>query len=243
MLWSIFESLVECGLAMEQGDSQNRVPDWRQIVHRDLKPEQIFMDTPRDDRYPDYQSVRMGDFGNAFFTSPEDPTNPRFWNNGVGTDGFLAPEQRRYVMSDTGERVDDFQLLAHTNVWGVGIIMYCLVTLEEYPVQLEYLDVEQPTLPRTRYSEDLIDLINGCLRFNPEFRQTFRGLRDSIARHTGAAGAGGNDRSEQMRSGTAGQHSLDRNRLYYAKADEYALGFRYPSELPPLPASAKVRVP
>ena len=36
--------------------------------------------------------------------------------------GYLPPEQRAYVDRTTGEPIDAFQLLAHTNVWGDAFI-------------------------------------------------------------------------------------------------------------------------
>lgn len=77
VLWHVFELLVEDGLVMQQGAVDGAIPNWLQIVHRDLKPAQVFLDAPRRDRYPRYPHSRMGDFGFAFFTYEDDPSNPR----------------------------------------------------------------------------------------------------------------------------------------------------------------------
>lgn len=119
ILWMIFQKLVEQCLIMEKGSvlANTSIPGWRQIVHRDIKPENVFVDVPSTNGFfPAYPTPKMADFGFAFETSPQDPTNPDQWSR-AGTRPYLAPEQMGLsVIEDPNEAPVGIKLLAHTNV-------------------------------------------------------------------------------------------------------------------------------
>ncbi|KAK5121130.1 hypothetical protein LTR85_005614 [Meristemomyces frigidus] len=193
MLWRIFECLVETGLIMQRGGITDVPADgWMEIVHRDLKPSNIFMDLPPDTTYPRYPTPKLADFGLAIETWPDDPLNPTIYNAGSGTPGYLAPEQLAYMDVETREPVDEFQLLAHTNVWGIGAIMWSLAHCQMlgYEDDLDYnVDgtKERPVgdARTALLSQDLLDAIQACMKFDPAERITFealhRGIQDFIA--------------------------------------------------------------
>lgn len=188
-VWSVFSALVDCGLLMENG-TLNDVPveGWKkQVVHRDLKPVNVFLDLEDESHWPRYPQPKLGDFGLAFETLQDDELNPQVWT-GPGTHGFLPPEQMRFIDSETREPVDAFKLLAHTNVWGVGAIMFSLVqnrvpTSREQPTYLPgQEEFEYSINPYFRHSvtHALLDAIQECLRFDPSTRPTFKELRSRI---------------------------------------------------------------
>ena len=77
-MWMAFSLLVDAGLAMEKGNGKEPAV---QVVHRDLKPANIFLDLPSEESWPRYPQIRVGDFGLAIVTSPNDKDNP--WRCGM----------------------------------------------------------------------------------------------------------------------------------------------------------------
>lgn len=82
------------------------------IVHRDLKPGNVMVFATGEGR----EMVKVLDFGIACLT--ESTTYMRLTATGaiLGTPSYMAPEQTQ------GARVD-----ARTDVYGVGVLLYCLV--------------------------------------------------------------------------------------------------------------------
>lgn len=249
MIWHVAECLVECGIAMEQGDIL--MDDWQEIVHRsvclnfrslpklmivrDLKPANVFLGTQDDHRYHDYPMVLVGDFGLAFKTSKDDPNNPSWFNHGWGTSGFQAPEQFKWCDLADLSPINEWRLNAKTNVYGIGIILRCLVlneTFAEFPApQPMWLGVgdQDTTLnfppggPAAHYNNTLKNLISDCLRFQPEQRPTFTNLQQRITSHTHTPGI--TDFSLGMRDNSAGlQVRLAQSVLF--PVDEYRIGMQ-----------------
>ncbi|KAK5158587.1 hypothetical protein LTR04_005225 [Oleoguttula sp. CCFEE 6159] len=172
-------------LVMEQGAVNGPAAGWnKEIVHRDLKPGNILLDAPDNRNFPAYPTPKLADFGLGIETSNTDPDNPMDYNEDEGTEGFLAFEQRPFLDEQTGLRFDPApQLLAHTNIWGIGMIMRCLVLLNNYPNQRNYetKDDRAPLVNMLHdYSPYLIRCIQSCLRFDPESRVKPRHLLQEI---------------------------------------------------------------
>ena len=108
---------------------------------RDLKPLNVFLDSRDPAYWPHYPKILLGDFGMAFRTAQGDPNNPEWYNEGWGTPRFLAPEQRRYVDLNSANlnATEDWVLNSRTNVFGVGLILYCLVYLRHSPPKTRWL--------------------------------------------------------------------------------------------------------
>lgn len=120
--------------------------------------------------------------------------------------------------------------------------MYCHATLERDPAQYDYFRPEQPRVrgnPIHEYSDELFDLIDGCLRFDPARRFTFAQLKDMIDHFTDESQATYN-LSRNMRSGTASQEEQETFKLEH-RSDRYRKGLVCPDQLPDLPADAMVR--
>ncbi|KAK4555830.1 hypothetical protein LTR86_007050 [Recurvomyces mirabilis] len=201
-IWRVFQVLCESGEIMEKGwlppsgIDQAAYQGWRQIVHRDLKTNNVFLDAAPQSNINGNPQAKLADFGLAILTNADDPLNPRLYNRGAGTEGFLAPEQRDYVDRETRQPVDNFQLLAHTNVWGIGAIVCCLANLHDLGAQDQpsYLPTQAGDDGRPRYtieppeqgdeashlSPALRDMIDACLKFDPSLRPTFSELRSRI---------------------------------------------------------------
>jgi hypothetical protein len=92
-MWYVFDTLVDAGLVLEQGGTENLPPpeekSWLEIVHRDLKPDNVFLEVPGRG-YPRYPMSKLADFGLAFETRRDAPGNPEMWNRGGGTEGYCS---------------------------------------------------------------------------------------------------------------------------------------------------------
>lgn len=243
MIWNVAESLALCGFAMEHGHINNRpgkidmAPNWRSIVHRDLKPLNVLLNAPDPTLYPQYPHAVVTDFGLAFTTAGGDPTNPNWWNNDEGTPSFRAPEQRRFLDVDTLEPIDgDWRLGPWTNVYGIGLILYCLITLRQSPPGTLYLgdgeDDErlkppEDSSPSDTYSPELRELVWQCLQFDDTERIEFQDMLREIRLHTNIAATP----EHYMRNGTANPVILANFSLQLA-AEQYRVGMA----LPPAPA-------
>ncbi|KAI6809394.1 hypothetical protein KC332_g13515 [Hortaea werneckii] len=125
-IWACFESLAKAGLLMEQGSlDENPLTKWDLIVHFDLKPSNVFLGVPSANSFVCCPQAKLGDFGLAQLFSPKD--NAHFDKYcGRGTAYFCAPEQVPFALFGGPE-----EWTSATNVWGVGIIIWGLMELEE----------------------------------------------------------------------------------------------------------------
>ncbi|KAM3425759.1 hypothetical protein BST61_g7690 [Cercospora zeina] len=183
-----FKALIDCCLRMERGTVGKSPGEWEQIVHRDLKPANILLGLPRIS-FPSYPEPKITDFGLAVVTNPDDQVNPSLYNLGAGTQGYLPPEQLSFIDPTTREPVDDFKLLAPTNVWGVGSIILCLLERSGLNIatQPDYMPGGSwkygvSDMARSMYSSDtdLLDMVDRCLAYNPAERPTPEELRNWI---------------------------------------------------------------
>ncbi|KAK5137948.1 hypothetical protein LTR08_005744 [Meristemomyces frigidus] len=239
-LWYVFQTLAEAGIAMERGSqsliaSVRRWPadrygkvDW-EIVHRDLKPANVFLATNAT-QFSDYPTPMLGDFGLAVKILDDDQLNPSMFLDSYGTSGFIAPEMRGYVDRATGEPLERWPLGSATNLWGIGMIMYCLIARDSVPTQKEWLgdaaldviDMRNAGVPGA-YSNDLCDLVEECLAARPNERGNFQDLiRDIDILLDEALGAA--NRAQGMRNGSADPAVQPNLRLRHMPADAYALG-------------------
>ncbi|KAF2207260.1 hypothetical protein CERZMDRAFT_102545 [Cercospora zeae-maydis SCOH1-5] len=183
-----FKALIDCCLRMERGTVGKSAGEWEQIVHRDLKPANILLGLPRVS-FPSYPEPKLTDFGLAVVTNPDDEMNPSLYNIGAGTQGFLPPEQVSFMDPTTMKPVDDFKLLAPTNVWGVGSIIFCLLERSglDFTTQPDYMPggcwkYEVSETARSMYSShtDLVDMVDRCMAYEPAERPTPEELRNWI---------------------------------------------------------------
>ncbi|KAK5170895.1 uncharacterized protein LTR77_004039 [Saxophila tyrrhenica] len=219
-IWSVAESLCRAGISMRgEGDEE--------IVHRDMTPGNCFLRSPHPhDVYPDYPQAVLGDFGLAFGTFLDDPNNLR-WYKWCGTMGFLAPEQRYFVYQTTWDYMDESVLGEMTNVYGFGLILWCLIMRDGLPHEPLYLHPAKldrtllslrneagNNLGRT-YSKTLKKLVGRCLAYDPSKRPAFANILNAIRKRTGGYGEDSDDDddddddneypdlSEGMRNGSA----------------------------------------
>ncbi|RMZ16176.1 hypothetical protein D0860_01195 [Hortaea werneckii] len=111
---------------------ENPLTKWDLIVHFDLKPSNVFLGVPSANSFVCYPQAKLGDFGLAQLFSPKD--NAHFDKYcGRGTAYCRAPEQVPFALFGGPE-----EWTSATNVWGVGIIIWGLMELEEGDHRLVY---------------------------------------------------------------------------------------------------------
>ncbi|KAI7103571.1 hypothetical protein KC340_g3581 [Hortaea werneckii] len=199
-IWSVFESLATAGLLMEKGELEAHPGEphwWEEIIHRDFKLANIFLGENLESRYRGYPSTKLGDFGlSLILRKDDDRPNDRF--SSVGTRGARAPEQAYTSYARPS---------AAANVWGIGIIIWSLISLEETDENLGWDDEilqkrtggvgpefdaiwarqKVPEIDKNAekfYSKELVGLMRECLRFEPDTRISFLRLRRRILKHT-----------------------------------------------------------
>ena len=178
-----------------------------EIVHRDIKPENgeqslvsiapdhtnpgrvVFLGIEDLNGFPFYPTAKLGDYGLAVKTNLSDQNNP--WRlTGAGTRRYLAPEQKARRQRPIAHQRDD-RLSSHTNIWGIGAVMYELLTLHSvqralFPHEVDPAGTREglgpiTTLKVPEYSTDLRSLIRKCLRPNPHDRPRIGDLEDQTA--------------------------------------------------------------
>ena len=237
-MWMMFSALVDSGLVMERGGITDVPVEWKQIIHRDLKPMNIFLDLAVVHRWPMYPHPRMGDFGLAIETYPEDAGNPRRWKGLAGTRGYHAPEQLRLDEKPLPE--PHWQLLAHTNVWGIGRIMWDVLNhspSSQRTIKVTYrtngtceLDVREAV--QGLYSAQLLSTIRDCMHKDPKSRPSFTELRRRIDLVMSALPAGrqGEDTGLQsyMHNARNGSQPADEaHELHGLPNEKYKLGMAF----------------
>ncbi|KAK4626503.1 hypothetical protein CLAFUW4_04259 [Fulvia fulva] len=194
-IWAVAESLIYVGTAMQTGaETGNPLQRWNPIVHRDLKPGNIFLaNEDPTGTWPLYPRPLVGDWGLAVQPTTPASSNPNFYR-GAGTPGCRAPEQIEYVDNNNLTPLNGWPLNEKTNVFGMGIILYCLVTQRstskkqawwlgdgtgDRTYQLELPGgVPNPAQNfANRYSPELRRLIDRCTAYDQAARPDFATLR------------------------------------------------------------------
>lgn len=121
------------------------------LLHLDLKPANIVIDCRR---------AKVLDLSIA---RPPGPGRP-----GLGTNGYLAPEQA------AGDR-----LTAATDVWGLGVTLYEAAT-GELPFDGPPLSPAPPVSRRRRLPRPLAEAIDASLRLDPDGRPSPAQLADTL---------------------------------------------------------------
>lgn len=183
---------------------------------RDLKPANIFLDGNLASIYASFATPVIGDYGIVIRTDDNDVLNPFFYRL-TGTPGFLAPEQYEQVNRDDLTTIDDHRLSEKTNVYGIGLILWCLILNATNPPEPIWvgdpdkdgmLDIDDPV---GFWSDELKEMISLCLNYDPDNRPTFEELLVYIDEATQAPF----DRSLGMRDGIASQAVIDANMPLY----------------------------
>ncbi|KAL8924289.1 MAG: hypothetical protein Q9208_004070 [Pyrenodesmia sp. 3 TL-2023] len=246
-IWNVFYQLAVACEVLESLPLNKR-KEYSEYVHRDIKPHNVFLAKPNknDGEVSDgaYPMAKLGDFGLVICTSLEDPSNPRYYR-GDGTPGYKALEQEDLSTNDPKymrkvcnrtqalDRLAYYKrhesprgalprILSHTNVWGIGAVIFELMTLKRlgnyihmhpyHPADEEDddhvatpeailegvclrpdLDLNITKELTKHYPEDLIELMQRCLRPNPAERPRVEELLETICtglRPEGGARAG-----------------------------------------------------
>ncbi|KAK0509162.1 hypothetical protein JMJ35_008533 [Cladonia borealis] len=195
-LWQTFFYLAEAASAMRFGPSE-RNDEWdynKEIVHRDIKPPNIFLGGEnKHTGLPFYPTAKMGDFGLAIETNISDPQNPHDYA-GCGTANYMAPEQQPLHERERKAERQGKRLIRHilspTNVFAIGATMFELVTLERADHWFDETGglgalSSQVMLNanNSAYSDQLIELIVGCMNAEPADRIEVEELHAQIKRH------------------------------------------------------------
>ncbi|RMY79248.1 hypothetical protein D0862_13213 [Hortaea werneckii] len=177
-IWSAFESMARAACLMKNGSVINASPaKWERLVHRDIKPANIFiMHAPRppvDSWWPSLPLVKLGDFGMMVREDNEGYENPSAFIN-RGTELYCAPEQSSRHLKRENEY--KHKLTPAADVFAIGKVVLCMMQLlndtEKRRPQAprDYEPYDFPEELERRYGRDLVVLVKGCMRPNPEKR-------------------------------------------------------------------------
>ncbi|CAD0115213.1 unnamed protein product [Aureobasidium uvarum] len=198
-IWCVFTCIAEA-LAQSERVVQTR-PNARQeqdevITFVDMKPPNMLLYVTRRDKYPVYPKPLLSDFGAAHILYKEDPRQNRNhekpYSHGA-TVGFFAPEMvKRDIVFKRDKLAIERPLHSWTNVWQTGRTIESMMHLRtvvredqdeicigDCPIKdKDPIDIKG--FPDFKYSDDLIDLVWRCQRFEPEQRPTTTELLELI---------------------------------------------------------------
>ncbi|KAG9764056.1 hypothetical protein KCU75_g9750, partial [Aureobasidium melanogenum] len=188
-IWWVFTCIAEALLRLEsvvQARPNARQEQDEVIALMDMKPANILLKDRRGDQYPVYPKPLLSDLGASHILYKEDPLQKHHVKGGYfhgASPGFFAPE----MWCDTKygwEQAKDQPIYSWTNVWQAGRTIECMMRLN---TKLDHekaslvcddnsrIKIEPPKIegcPNFGYSDDLIDLVERCQRFEPEQRPT-----------------------------------------------------------------------
>lgn len=167
-LWHILKGLTEAVRYLQQGPKEFPFLSWNPVYHRDIH------------------------LGNVFLASdPADPSKPRVVLGDFGLSTTVAPTRLGYnqewIISEF-ERCaapPEFPLYSpKSDIYQIGALIYCLMNRQLIPydgMAPRFVKGQKPTLEhdvRKReaeeyeepYSEDLVNVVNACLRGNVSCR-------------------------------------------------------------------------
>lgn len=141
---------------------------------------------PLASTYPSYSTPVLGDYSLSIKTNENDGyLNPRFYRD-IGTKGFFAPEQLDQVDRNDLTTIDNFALSEKTNVYGIGVNLWCMVMGRTAPPEPVWtVDPNDDDTLAIRdlggvWSDEIKDLIALCLRYYLRDRPTFAEMLDLI---------------------------------------------------------------
>jgi serine/threonine-protein kinase len=88
------------------------------VIHRDVKPENLFLVQAADGS----EAVKLIDFGYAWMPTDADERAFAFPRRGIGTPGYIAPEQRRGEPPTPG-----------ADVFALGVVLYEMLGASIHP--------------------------------------------------------------------------------------------------------------
>jgi len=153
---------------------------------------------------------------------------------------------RPYVDWETLEPIDRNKILSHTNTFGVGLIMYCLATVNIAPSRdMHFLgddvqhifnvaaDVQAQAPGPPVYSRELLGLIQECIAYDPAARPSFGRIIQSIDTAINEGGEQEGGLAQGMTVVSVPDHAatqatpvtVARNVLSFLPADMYQVSF------------------
>jgi NIMA (never in mitosis gene a)-related kinase len=153
-IWEIFLSLAQaiqyCHLGANKPPYSSR---WKPILHCDIKPDNVLVKlVPRS---PLGFVIKLADFG----WSQVLPAGERSCKTEVHAMGFKVPEWPKYS--------------TRSDVWAIGATVVCLCLLSKEPPG------GKSPIPR-HYSQELVEMIQGCMQYHEGHRTSSKDLADKI---------------------------------------------------------------
>ncbi|KAK6007133.1 hypothetical protein QM012_006141 [Aureobasidium pullulans] len=199
-LWKLFQDLARAVHAMDNPSGHGLKGD-ESVAHIDFKPGNIFLCLPDVDNFPKYPWAKLGDFGGAMISSPQDTEeeHKEKVDSTSTTAGYVAPDIERFFRNGTAntipvrDRRPDVTLedvpkrvTSATNVWNAALIIADLMAPQPFdPPRFDHLvydarDIwldnfinQKDTNPRMQgYSSLLKDTVIECLNWIPSHRPT-----------------------------------------------------------------------
>ena len=228
-IWSFLNDMIDAFLLLQYGgvEEGDKDDDWERIVHRDIKLKNFLLDTAYPDgEFPSYPTAKICDFGGAIITHDDDAMNPAGYSDGWGTRAWLAPEQQLYRHKTTLEPELGEKLGEKTNVWGMGATIMRLMNHERDPKRPQFKNnrPDEPTWrpnQKQKYSSELTELVEWCVRFKPADRPNLRQVKQRIFELT--TPGGDVDLARGFRIAPHDDDDDEDSKLYYRADEKYRL--------------------
>ncbi|KAH0269648.1 hypothetical protein KCU91_g8576, partial [Aureobasidium melanogenum] len=211
-IWWFFTCIANALVQMDNciKTRNNARPEGDEVlVMIDMKPQNILLDAIRGNEYPIYPKPLMSDFGSAHITYKTDPKNvcPDEDSadkdpadkpiNQIATVGYWAPEMSKwYGMQDIPQQGIKEPLHSWTNIWQAGRMIEALMRRKKIVQDDDWRDKygqneslikqyppQDPWFPEFKYSNELIEIVWRCQRFDPKLRPSPTELLAYIKQH------------------------------------------------------------
>ena len=193
-LWFVLHGMVKVLFEMAQPNFSQLIGrrPGSFLLHLDAKADNVLLSTPLNYHYLEkYPVAKVADWGLAQLTSRKDPSNSSHHYR-LGTQIWHPPEQWNYNhycerwKADLFGKLDRPYSIAHT-LWQFAAVVYSMATLSEdneiLDDRLGWLESQELLAHETgyrlmnrrsnlenHYSQTLLNLLDDCLRLQPERR-------------------------------------------------------------------------
>lgn len=165
-LWHLFRTLVMGVDSMKEGGATADPQVEYEIVHGDVHPGNIFLDTEDQDTFSIFPTPVLGDFGSAYATHLADARDHNDRALRAHKPRWCPPELVRSPRHQTFQ--SPTKALTPANICAVGLVMVaCMRLQKDISPRIDFYNPDVDNHNAAEYSQDLKDLVRGCLLHDP----------------------------------------------------------------------------